>query len=360
MNIVIRTDSSDEIGAGHLMRCLTLAVRLRNMGAELSFICRDLKGNHNRLVRERNFLLHTLPSVSDTTEIADDELYAQLDSEQCKQFLKENDPAKWIVVDHYCLDKRWEQQMRDFADNIMVIDDLANRPHDCELILDQNLFDKLESRYDSLIPVTSSRLLGPTYAMLRDQFSESRETLRKRTGRIERLFVFLGAADSHGITEMTLDALEQLDRPGIEIDLVVGSCNLDSERIEKRCSAISNCNFHQQVENMAEIMAAADLAVGAGGSTTWERCCLGLPTLFVATTDNEIELAQACGNIEIGRYIGSYRDIDCQTIEGEIENLFERPDLLRSWGNNAARLVDGGGAERVGRKMSSLRKMTVA
>lgn len=355
MKIVIRTDSSEEIGSGHLVRCLTLATCMRNGGATVSFICRELKGNLSELVRTNGFDVKTLPSIPSGNK-SDGEQFAQLDLKQCGQFLNADDPVDWIIVDHYRLDQTWEKRAREFANNILVIDDLADRRHDCDLLLDQNLFDKLETRYDDLTPPECVKLLGPGYAMLRDQFPKMRRSLRIRSGRMERIFIFLGAADSNRITEKIIDGVEELNRPDLKIDLVVGGCNLNAANIKKRCTSISGITFYQQVDNIATLMASADIAIGAGGSTTWERCCLGLPTLFIATTANEIELAQTCGQIEIGKYLGSYSEIDGQLIRQELHDLLEKPELLRRWGDNASKLVDGHGVEKVCQKIYSLTK----
>lgn len=327
---------------------------------EVSFICRDLKGNLSELVRNTGFEVYTLPPLSDADKTVNNEQFGRLDFSQCEQFFNSSDPIDWIIVDHYRLDHSWEKRARDRSKKIMVIDDLANRSHDCDLLLDQNLFDKLETRYDDLTPAACVKLLGPGYAMLREQFLVIKNKLQKRTGRIKQLSVFLGAADTNSITGKVIDGLELLHRPELKTDIIVGDCNLQAPEIKKRCEALVGCSFHQQVDNMAELMASADLAIGAGGSTTWERCCLGLPTLFIATSDNEIELAQTCGEIEIGRYLGSFREINGLVIKEELDRLFEKPELLRLWGDNASKLVDGLGVEKVCLKICSLAKVPVS
>lgn len=366
MRIIFRTDSSNTIGSGHLMRCLTLAARLQKEGSSVTFICRRLIGNLIQLVGKKGFETFTLPFFETTSNDPvnqgkcekSPDVNRETDVDQCREIINKSGPVDWIIVDHYGLDYQWEKAMRPFSDNIMVIDDLANRRHDCDLLLDQNLFDHFENRYDDLVPGKCLKLLGPRYTMLRPEFLRHRDKLRRRNGRIERILIFLGAADSNGITAIALEAVGMLGRPDLTVDVVVGDCNPNSDSIREFCQTIPGGNFHRQVDNMADLMAAADIAIGAGGSTTWERCCLGLPTFFIATTDNEIEVSQTCDRAGIGKYLGSYGEISSQLICDELAGIMEKPETLRLWGENAARLVDGQGIERVCQSISSFAKVS--
>lgn len=320
------------------MRCLTLADELHRAGAQIEFVCRDLPGNLNSLIDEHRFLLHHLSEKRSDQAV---------DATATQEILKTADPLDWVIVDHYDLDHTWHTLMRSHTKQIMVIDDLADRHHDCDLLLDQNLYFRREYRYLQLIPDSCRTLLGPTYALLRPEFAEIRRRLRRRDGSINRVLISMGGADSNNVTVKALTALKLINRTDIAVDVVAGAANPHIEDIEKRCRPIHRCNLHHPARNMADLMAKADLAITASGSTTWERCCLGLPALFMATSDNEIELAQSCSRLDIGKYLGRHNEVSVDAIHRELRDVLEKPDLIQNWSIKAASLVDGLGAKRV-------------
>ena len=297
MKIAIRTDASLRIGSGHLMRCRTLAEELKLRGADVHFVCRSHSGNLNELLQD-TFTVHELsPPSMDTHNAADEDYAAWLGVRQ------EEDAADtiaalqgwrpdWLVVDHYSLDKTWENVLRPYAGRIMVIDDLANRVHDCDLLLDQNFYTDMDTRYTNLVPCSCQLLLGPKHALLRPEFREARKNLRIRDGKVQQIFVFFGGADPTNETAKVIQALKTLELECI-VDVVVGASNPNKEGIKQECIESARFKYHEQIDNIAELMAKADLAIGAGGTTTWERCCLGLPTLTVAIATNQKALIHA-------------------------------------------------------------------
>ena len=340
MKIVIRTDSSSAIGSGHLMRNLTLAAELQQAGADITFVSRELPGNlcHEA---EKHFMVHRI-NFSDGDPVIEDFRSTQ-------KIIRAETPVDWLIVDHYGLEQAWESGMRGQVGHIMVIDDLANRPHDCDLLLDQNLHDPNMTGYDHLVPETCQRLLGPVYALLRPEFAQARRSVRERNGAFNRLLVSMGGADPHNVTTMILDAVRLINRPGLMIDVVAGAANPNAASIGKLCAAIPDCDFHHAAKNMAELMASADLCIGAGGSTTWERCCLGLPSLIIASSEYEMEVARTAAEAGIGKFLGRFDEVWPEMIAGELKLALERPDLLRQWSLKGMSLVDGAGAARVSR-----------
>ena len=173
MRVVFRADASVTIGTGHVMRCLTLAEALRKAGAEVAFVCRELDGNLAGLIEARGFDVHVLPPLEPPTDpLTWTAAHWHEDAAQTASFLKTR--ADWLVVDHFALEHRWEKEMREHANRLMVIDDLADRVHDCDLLLDQNYLQE-PARYDTLVPAHCRKLLGPAYALLRDEFRRARE-----------------------------------------------------------------------------------------------------------------------------------------------------------------------------------------
>jgi UDP-2,4-diacetamido-2,4,6-trideoxy-beta-L-altropyranose hydrolase len=281
------------------MRCLTLAVELSDAGAEVSFISRGHPGNLNELIRKKGFCCQELPKAPDVEPneqcVQDTRFeYASLMGVSQQQDAQETiesigtTRADWLIVDHYGLDEEWERLLRPHAAKIMVIDDLADRRHDCDLLLDQNFFSNGDKRYDELVPPACTKLLGPKYALLRKEFREVRKNLRERTGEVKRILVFMGGADLGNVTGLAIEALSNPELLHLQVDVVIGVQNPHRENIEKLVYSRPQTTLHIQATNMAELMRETDLAIGAGGSTTWERLYLGLPSIIIPIANNQI------------------------------------------------------------------------
>ncbi len=360
MKVIIRTDSSAEIGTGHVMRCLTLAAELRRLEAEVTFICRDLPGNVCAAVESHGFEVHRL-SFEDND--ARDSLKGHArwltttqeeDARQTGGMIeRRGGRPDWLIVDHYALGRVWEQSFRGRLAQIMVIDDLADRDHDCDVLLDQNLYANYEQRYDGLVPPGCIVLAGPQFAMLREEFTRARAGLRSRDGVVRRVFVFFGGSDLTGETEKAIAAARQLNRPDIHFDIVIGTANERCEQIRDLCERSDNLAFHKNIACMAELMSQADLSLGAGGTTTWERCCLGLPSLTVAVADNQVEVAKLSESIGFGRYLGRDRQVTIEQMLTELQYLITHPTLSAKMSRVAMSLVDGRGTGRVVKRLSS-------
>ena len=337
MNIAFRVDASLNIGTGHVVRCLTLADLLRENKCEICFICRDLPEYHASQITGRGFKLFRLsaaPAVGalrtdDTEHPARPVLDWERDAQETLSVLAHEAPVNWLIVDHYSLDKRWETQMRPFIGKIMVIDDIADRTHDCDMLLDQNLYPDMDKRYDGLVPKHCKKLLGPSHALLRREFSEARKNLRKREGIVKRILIFFGGSDPTNETAKALEAISILNRPDISVDVVVGNANPNKEQIRQRCSLMPNMTFHCQVENMAALMSQADLAIGAGGTTTWERCFLGLPGITLVVAQNQLEVTGAVAKAGATWDIGRREQVSATLLADTIKRALDNPRALR-------------------------------
>lgn len=352
MKVVIRTDSSYEIGSGHVMRCLTLAEALREKENDVSFICRDLPGNLNVLLGNKGFKVYQLPYVkeqgSDIIKITNHSHWLgatwQTDAQETVSILSgEEQVIDWMIIDHYSLERNWEKKVQTYVKRIMVIDDLADRPHDCDLLLDQNYYKNMETRYDQLIPAHCIALLGPRYVLLRPEFITARQNLKIRDGIVKRILVFLGGSDPTNETKKVLNAILQLNQPHIQVDIVVGQSNPHNKQIRELCKLAPSFTLHTQVNNMAELMANADLAIGAGGSTTWERCFLGLPTITLIVAENQAETTGAVAEFGALLNLGWSRNVSAEKIIIEIKKLINNPILLRQMSKIAMQLM---GAEK--------------
>ncbi|MBQ7477742.1 MAG: UDP-2,4-diacetamido-2,4,6-trideoxy-beta-L-altropyranose hydrolase [Selenomonadaceae bacterium] len=319
MQVVIRTDSSTVIGSGHLMRCLTLAGRRQRAdGAEVHFICRDLPGNLSHLVPEGGYRLHLLPRHDKVTGLSGYAAWLtvpqEVDAEETVDVLESLGQVDCLVVDSYALDASWESRMRHFAKEIFVIDDLADRKHDCDVLLDQNFYLDKGKRYDGLVPEDCRMLLGPAHALLREEFYEVGRHRRKRRGELKNLLIFYGGSDLTNETCKAVRAVLRLSLPEVQIHVVVGGSNPHKKEVETLCRAHGFLHYHEQVDNMAELMNAADIMLGAGGTTTWERCFLGLPSIVTAIADNQVKICEDCHTAGLIDYLGFYDAVSEQDI----------------------------------------------
>ncbi|WP_110955289.1 UDP-2,4-diacetamido-2,4,6-trideoxy-beta-L-altropyranose hydrolase [Anaerosinus massiliensis] len=334
-HIAFRVDSSAQMGTGHLMRCLTLADILKQE-AVITFISRDLQGNLNHLVREKGYCLLQLPSVERNEELQGYEQWltvtGKVDAEQTKTLLGET-VSDCMVIDHYAIDETWERILRPYAKKIMVIDDLANRKHNCDILLDQNYYCDMNNRYNRLVPPECKLLLGPQYALLRQEFYDARNKMHVRDGVIKNILVFFGGSDLTNETMKALKAIEKLKRKDIAVNVVVGGSNQHKGEVELFCRQYENMYCYCQVNNMADLMNRADLAIGAGGTTTWERWFLGLPAIVIAIAENQVKICEDCDQAGIIKYLGYSSSIVVENIrytleklicENEMKNIIER------------------------------------
>jgi UDP-2,4-diacetamido-2,4,6-trideoxy-beta-L-altropyranose hydrolase len=352
--IFFRVDASVLIGSGHVMRCLTLAEELRQAGADVRFIPRSHDGSLNSLIQNKGFKLYELPTpcrvpLKETTRGE----YAtwlgttqEADAAETVAILKTFQPD-CLIVDHYAIDETWEQLVRPYVNKIIVIDDLADRKHDCDLLLDQNYVHGGHKRYTDLVSPACTVLAGPKYALLRKEFAEARKNLKHRDGSVYRVFVFFGGVDSDNMTGKALEALSANEVSHIHVDVVIGAANPHRAAISHVVTQRSLTILHVQVENIAELMAQADLAICAGGTTTWERFCLGLPSLVVSIADNQVPFTRDLHQDGLLRWLGTSQDVDVQKLREGISQALQATDRNRQETEMGMKLVDGSGAQKL-------------
>ena len=320
------------MGGGHLMRCLTLADDLLKQGVNISFITMDSPGNLSDLIKNSGYELHML-----TYKTSFDWF---LDASEVKKILCQEDKPDWLIVDHYGLDERWECLVRQYVSRIMVIDDLANRSHDCDLLLDQNYYLGYQNRYDGLLPNHCVSLLGPKHVVLRQEFKKAMINRHARRAKIQRILIFFGATDPTNQTAVVLEAIKELTYEKITYDVVVGATNPNKDTIKSLCANIPNVIYNCQITNMAELILMADIAIGAGGAAMWERCCLGLPTITVVFADNQEQTTKDVANLGAIIYLGRVQYIGVQEYIGAIKKMISNPQLIKKISNRALELVD--------------------
>lgn len=349
-SIAFRVDASSQIGTGHFMRCLTLADALKQRGVQIRFVSRHLPEYFRDMLLTKGcefILLNNSPSEPVYNGLFHSHWLGtsqHVDAQDTIQALSDQ-TWDWLIVDHYALDSRWESALRQTAKNILVIDDIADRLHDCEILLDQNFYADMDSRYTGKVTAHCQLLLGPCYALLRDEFRYLREQAKPRSGPVKRVLVFFGGMDANNYTAQAIEALAGIADSELLVDVVIGAQHPYRQQIESACTE-HNFICHVQTKRMAELMAAADLAIGAGGSAIWERCCLGLPTLTICTADNQSkQIVDAASEGLL--YALELKDELIPAIKRHIAALLENDYLRQSLSRNGMRLVDGCGAPRV-------------
>ena len=261
-------------------------------------------------------------------------------------------PVAQLVVDHYALDARWEQAVRAGAPRIIAVDDLADRRHDCDLLLDHNAQDLAKDRYTDLVPAAARRLIGPRYALLRPQFAAARGE-RSRDGGVRRVLVFMSATDAKGATLLALDALARGGLASIPVDIVIGRACPSLVAIEARAAARGHTTVHVDTADMAALCAGADLAIGAGGVAALERCCLGLPTITLSIAANQEAGLAALDAAGAVRHLGAFEAWSAPALAREIESLIGDRLALSSLAKSAAAIVDGAGADRCATRIAT-------
>ncbi len=339
--IVFRVDSSIKIGTGHVMRCLTLARLLKENGAVVKFICRKHEGNLIDKIHSSGFNVHELEVLEETkinNKLAHSHWLGatqQQDANDCIDILKV-EKTDWLIVDHYALDEQWHNDLKPYYEKIMVIDDLADRKHCCDILLDQT-FGRQQEDYSALTPEGCKLLLGSQYALLRPEFSKFREKAlikRKSTHKIKHILISVGGSD---IKNITYDILQNINNDYITV-VALGK-NSPHNSMLKNYAKNKNIIIIINTGDMAELMLNADLAIGAGGSTSWERCCLSLPTLLYITADNQKEISE---NLE---RIGAVKIV--KNLKKDLRTMYANFSLWKSMSKKSATICDGLGANRV-------------
>ena len=311
------------------MRCLTLAEALRANGAQCHFISRAHRGNLLEVILQRGFAVTALPvelppppaNTQVASERPKEPVHApwlgcdwQTDAEQTRAIVAKLQPD-WLAVDHYALDQRWETALRTNYQKLMVIDDLADRPHQCDVLLDQNL-GRQPKEYANLVPAHCKVLAGPQYALLRPEFAALRaySLQRRQQPVLKQLLISMGGVDQPNATGQVLQALKGCTLPqDCRISVVMGLQAPWLQQVRAQAQGMPwPTEVLVNISDMAQRMADSDLAIGAAGSTSWERCCLGLPTLLVVLAGNQWPGARALEAAQAACLIGEVRDIAMQ------------------------------------------------
>jgi len=360
LRIVFRTDANQQIGSGHFMRCLTLADELRRSHADICFVVRALPLPLQQMLTDRGFQCIALPKTEGTQETDELPHAAWLTTSQAKdakQTMAALGAVKWdwLVVDHYALDHRFETPLRKLCKNIMVIDDLADRMHNCDMLLDQNL-GRTAKDYEGLIAPGTLKFIGPIYALIRHDFAHLRKrSLNKRLQpQFKKLLITMGGVDKDNVSCRVMQALCQCEKlpKDLQIKVVMGADApyLDMVQAQARLMPWPT-KVLVNIKDMAQIMIDSDLCIGAAGSTAWERCCLGLPTIQLTLALNQLSAANALIDMEAVIGITGICNFEDQ-LKAAIENI--NATQLLNLSSNSAQITNGFGSNIICNYLTSL------
>lgn len=373
MRVAFRADSSSLIGSGHVMRCLTLAAELSARGAQVEFVCRDHAGHVSARIREAGHTFHLLaPRTADAAAWTGTDRPAHRhwlaadwaeDARETSAALGGGQPLDWLVVDHYALGAAWESAVRNEhlarhgkALRILAIDDLADRRHACDLLLDQN--QQLPGRYDTLLLPECRRLLGPRHALVRPEFGVARAKraaaqAQGLTQDRDAVLIYFGTIAPDALVIPTLRAFGETAPPGWKAHLLItpGAAVSQALRDEVQRLGAGRCELLLGVSDMARLMGQCRLAIGAAGTASWERCTLGLPSVLVSVADNQVPGSLALTQAGAAIYLGPAERVTQAALAGAMDTLFNEPQVLQRMHEAAAALCDGRGASRVASTM---------
>ena len=350
MNIAFRADASYKIGSGHVVRGLVLADAFKAQGCNVVFVSRLLDGHLISLIRSRGFEVLILGSgLTNPDNISSSDwlgVSQQDDANETIENLKER-VIDILFVDHYSLDTKWETFTRPYVRSIAVIDDLANRNHNCDFLIDHNFRSDNSNSYKDLVPEACKTLLGLQYAILSPEYRDFKKTMSTRTGSITRVLIYFGGTDWQNMTTLALKVLSQDEFYFLEVDVVVGSNYPFLSDLEELISKRPKTNFHQSLSSLASLMSVADLAIGAGGSTMWERMSMGLPALVISLADNQLLACKSLQKEDLIHYLGSYNDMSSDILTKSLRERIYNTEHNSTLSSRISEYVDGFGDLRI-------------
>ncbi len=357
---IIRADASSTIGSGHIMRCLPLAKALSQQGVCIDFVCRQILPNMVERIRASGYGLHLLkPLLNEPLNREEHSSWLGLpwqeDADECATFLAQQGDCDWLIVDHYGIDARWHAALRPHTKNILVLDDLADRDYDCDILVDANLPPSPPKPYDEHLPSSSLLLQGPRYALLRDEWAQMRCQSVRDEYTVQhtppRVLISYGGTDPTGETLKVLKTLQRLGRE-VKVDCVIGNGVANREAIVSLVDS-QNWQCHIDIDYMAQLASECDLAFGAAGVSSMERCCVGLPTILTICGANQTAGAIALETAGAAVNLGSYETVTVERLTEACLRLLDQPKTLHAMRQKANELCDGRGVARVVQRMQA-------
>ena len=351
MRIVFRLDASVRIGNGHLARCLTLADEFKALGGEILFICRPESDKDYEILFATDYEVKLLQKKTNT-EI-NKESYASWLSVDWEQDVNEviqiidGIDADLLIVDHYGIDARWHNKVRDYCKKIFIIDDLADRYLDCDFLLNSSFVneDKDYKKFISRKDYVS--FLGSNYALIKPKFNNLRLQAKKKreyTSSIQEILIFMGSMDPDNYSSLAIHAINQVDwKQSVRVNCILDSNSPSLEKVSNDIESLElDVSIHSNIGDMEKLIYNADLAIGSGGNSMWERCVLGLPSLLTSIAPNQQRNIKGITESGAACFWGSTKDLLTS-----LDSYNKDISPLISMQEKAFSLCDGLGSKRI-------------
>ena len=335
MNLLIRADASVGMGTGHVMRCLALAHAWQDAGGRPVFVMSETTQALRARLGAEGCELQTLSCPAGQA----DDSTAVIDAAQRQH-------VDWVVVDGYQFGAEYQAALKAADLKVLFVDDNGHAQHySADLVLNQNV-SATENLYSSRSADTQL-LLGTRYCLLRREFVLQSGRKRPVSDTVRTLLVMMGGSDPSNVTARVLEALELAGLAEVETTVVVGGSNPNVKNLEKLAAQSSvRINLQRDVSNLAELMAETDLAISAAGSTCWELCFMGVPSLLIDVADNQTPIARELHRLSCAIHVGN-ADFGRETLVAELRRVTASSELRRALAHSSRQMVDGQGARRV-------------
>lgn len=327
MTVVVRADAGVDVGVGHIVRCSALLQRLGVEPESVMLVTSSLTPSIHQMVKEIGWYVRLLGEHDDE----------ETDAAATLEALAELDDVDLLVVDHYSLSATWERLVRETVGRLLVIDDLADRPHSCDILIDPTLSDNRAARYRELVHEATTLLLGPAYVLLSPEYDHM--VPRVRGGEIHSWLVYLGGATTPHDLEQLLAAFQECDPADVAVTLVLGRAFVGADTVKVLADSMPQVSVVEWTNKIPELLLAADCAIGATGGAQWERCAAGLPTLTVLTADNQTHDAAAFEAAGATRHLGPLASMSVEDWRSALEWAHSHPTEIASMAAASANIV---------------------
>ncbi|BAW97774.1 glycosyltransferase family 28 protein (plasmid) [[Synechococcus] sp. NIES-970] len=340
---MIRADASSQIGTGHVMRCLALAQALQASDFIVTFLMMGATSPLEERLATNDIRIKYALAKPGSFEDAKQTVH-----------LTQQLQAEWIIVDGYQFGAQYQKILKQAGLKVLFFDDYGHVQHYCaDIVLNQNLganpdWYRHRESYTQL-------LLGCSYTLLRKEFWSWRGWQREILPVAKKILVTLGGSDPDNVTLKAIHALQQIKNTELDILVVVGGTNPHYVQLQEAVQTMTlNLRLVKNVANMPELMAWADLAIAAGGSTNWELAFMGLPTVVITLADNQRDIAQKLDQLGVVINLGWHLDVTKGAIAQAVSHLLQNSQQQQAMSQKAQQLIDGKGSQRVIEAMQRL------
>jgi UDP-2,4-diacetamido-2,4,6-trideoxy-beta-L-altropyranose hydrolase len=346
-NLYVLVDASQKIGSGHLMRCLTLTRELNSIFNKIIFITsKESKSIINNI--QNNFEIIYIDSM-EKMELGNFQDELKIIKNTLEKY---SDDENFLLIDHYGVDSNFESSLKNIFMKIFVIDDLADRKHYCDLLIDHGYYKNQDQRYEKLVSKKTIKLLGPQYAIIKPEFRNENKNSNITEYSVKNILITFGSVDSTNECEKILDAICMMDYNKYLINVIAGAYNPNFYNLEKKYKKYENIKIFRHTEKMESLMANSDLCIGAGGTTTFERFCSGLPSIVTIVANNQKDGVEYLSNMGYLINLGLAKDVTTDTYARCIKNLDSQ--LLYSMSLKIQNLIDGLGCSRIKKEIKKI------